>query len=733
LGSRARDERVRLLAQLPAKSRAPLAIIGAALIYLAAAYLLVGRGLLGNLTGRIVSNGAGRDPTVMIWCLAWFPHALANHLNPFLSRAVWWPSGVNLAWMTSIPGAALLAWPMTNAIGPVASFNVLSFLALPAAAFTAFLLCRHLTGRNRAALLGGYVFGFSPYFLGQLQQHLNLILAFPIPLAALLTVRLLEGRLRARVFAPLLALVLALQFLFMLELFATLTAVGSVALLLGFAIGPEHWRIAVRRAASPIAVAYAMMGVLLAPYWYYLFAFGTAAGPIASAGGVSTDLLNFFVPTEASLFGAHQSFLAISSHFTFTPEAGGWIAWPLLAVIALHLRWRWRKPAGKVLVVMVILLAVATLGPRLRVDGRELFGLPWKIVEHIPLIKSALPGRLTMYIFLILGVMTAAVLAAPELPRLAKYALALAIVTFMQPNPDFGFWTTPIDAPGFFTHGIFAAYLHPDDTVVTIPYGNHSDCMLWQASTDFYFRMAGGYTGAVLPDDFLKWPIVNSLYWGGDIADATIQLGAFLEAHDVREVIAARLRPLNYTPILLALKDLSLAPTEVGGMVIYPLAAAKLAQYRNLKPLELEQRYDRDRFDRLLVAADRFLSEGGYLAELTPSRAAMVALIPRNWGIDSDIYTRDGLILGQWQRDRIQVGVVGSYEALTPLIADYRGDAAEVYFPFPHPLARPPKGNTFMRKLVMVFDYGGLKRAARRASSELPASATSSNPSIVER
>jgi hypothetical protein len=709
---------------LPEKSRAPLAIIGAILIYLAAAYLLVGRGLLGNLAGRIVSNGAGRDPTVMIWCLAWFPHALTSDLNPFISRAVWWPSGVNLAWMTSIPGAALLTWPITAALGPVVSFNVLSFLALPAAAFTAFLLCRDLTGRNRAAILGGYVFGFSPYFLGQLQQHLNLILAFPIPLAVLLTVRLLEGRIRPRVFAPLLALVLAMQFLFMLELFATLTAVGFVALLLGFALGPEHWRIAVRRATGPIGVAYAVMAILLAPYWYYLFAFGASAGPIALASGVSTDLLNFLVPTEANLFGAHQTFLAISSHFTFTPEAGGWVAWPLLAVVALYLRWRWRKPAGKVLVVMMVLLAVATLGPRLRVEGRELFGLPWKIVEHIPLIKSALPGRLTMYIFLILGVMTAVVLAAPELPRLAKYALAIVIVIFMQPNPDFRFWTTPIDLPPFFTHETFAAYLHPDDTVVTIPYGNHSDCMLWQASTDFYFRMAGGYTGAVMPDDFLKWPIVNSLYWGGDIADATTQLGSFLAAHDVREVIAQQFRALNYTPILLALRDLSLPPTQVGGVIIYPIATAKLSKYRDLKPVELEQRYDRDRFDRLVVGADRYLSEGGYLPELTPSRAAMLALIPRNWGIDSDIYTRDGLILGPWKSDRIQVGLVGSYEALAPLIAEYRGDATEVYFPFPHPLAGPPKGNTFMRKLVMVFDFGGLKRAAKRASSELPPGTT---------
>jgi hypothetical protein len=94
---------------------------------------------------------------------------------------------------------------------------------------------------------------------------------------------------------------------------------------------------------------------------------------------------------------------------------------------------------------------------------------------------------------------------------------------------------------------------------------------------------------------------------------------------------------------------------------------------------------------------------------------------PGSQPVDDDVYSKDGRILGPWKDGRIQVGVVGSYEALKPLIADYRADAAEIYFPFPRPLTEPPKGNTFMRKLVLVFDPVGLKRAAKRASSEVAA------------
>jgi len=119
-----------------------------------------------------------------------------------------------------------------------------------------------------------------------------------------------------------------------------------------------------------------------------------------------------------------------------------------------------------------------------------------------------------------------------------------------------------------------------------------------------------------------------------------------------------------------------------------------------------------------LVAAQKYLETGGLAQSLSPSAVARAGFIPRSWGVDPEVDSKDGLILGPWSNGRIQVGVVGSYVALETLIADFRADAAEVYFPFPHPLEARPPGNTFMRKLVMVFDRTGLARAAAKASAE---------------
>ena len=66
--------------------------------------------------------------------------------------------------------------------------------------------------------------------------------------------------------------------------------------------------------------------------------------------------------------------------------------------------------------------------------------------------------------------------------------------------------------------------------------------------------------------------------------------------------------------------------------------------------------------------------------------------------------TDNGLYLGPWPGGRVAVGIVGSYEALQPLIVKYHARASKVFFPFPKELKGEPSGDTFLRLLVMVFD-----------------------------
>ena len=58
--------------------------------------------------------GFGRDPQIFVWALGWWPHALTAGVNPFLTRAVFAPDGLDLAWAASIPALAFALWPLTE-------------------------------------------------------------------------------------------------------------------------------------------------------------------------------------------------------------------------------------------------------------------------------------------------------------------------------------------------------------------------------------------------------------------------------------------------------------------------------------------------------------------------------------------------------------------------------------------------------------------------------------------
>jgi len=111
---------------------------------------------------RLGFEAAG-DAQIPMWGLAWYPYALAHRLDPLVYPRHLGTAGCTLVWSTTFPGATLAMWPVTHAAGIVASYNLLCVMTPALSAFTAFALCRYLTGDFRASLAGGLVFGFSTY------------------------------------------------------------------------------------------------------------------------------------------------------------------------------------------------------------------------------------------------------------------------------------------------------------------------------------------------------------------------------------------------------------------------------------------------------------------------------------------------------------------------------------------------------------------------------------------
>ena len=244
--------------------------------------------------------GNGYDPQIFVWSFAWWPHAIATWTNPFVTHAVYAPSGVNLAWTASAPGLALAFSPLTVLFGPVASYNVAMRAAAGALGVDGVPALpppdRLDLGIGRRRVL----FGFSAYVLGeQLLGHLHLTGVFLLPLVALVVVRYVEGELDGRGLAWRLGVLVALQLWISTEVAFTLTLALVLGLVLAFWLvrdarprlrssSPRSRRATRSRGSGGAARRLTLIGFVPRDR--------NGARPERRTSG--TDLLNFVVPTK---------------------------------------------------------------------------------------------------------------------------------------------------------------------------------------------------------------------------------------------------------------------------------------------------------------------------------------------------------------------------------------------------------------------------------------------------
>lgn len=682
--------------------------LGAATVYLAIGLLCFGRDLsAGMSTARF---GHGPDPSQMIWLLAWWPHALAHHKNPFISPNVWAPIGLNLTWAVGMPLASVLLAPFTAWLGPIGSYNLLCLICPLLAGWSAYLVVRHLKARWHAALFAGYIFGFSPYMLGALiGGHPYLSLTFPIPLMVLSCLKAYEGAIRPSTLTVTAALLIVAEFLCTTEVAATMEVFGGVALLLGWYLARADQRLRINALFVPLLCANVIAAVLLAPYLYYMLAFGVPHGAINSPAAYATDLLNFFLPTATVQIGGLAPLKAIAGRFPGNiGEAAGYIAPSLLLILVLYWHAHRREPATRLLFLLLAIIAIAELGPRLHIAGFVTVGMPWKLATHIPLLQNALPARFAMYASLIVAIIVASWLTFDAAPGWLQWTLIALTVLLSLPNLAAGAFTTPDDTPPFFASTMFQSYIAPNETALVLPFSVTGNSMQWLAQTDMYFRMAGG-NSAIMPRDYEAWPIVNAFLSRTLIPDPADQLKAFCAAHGVTAIAAEMSRSGLWTP---ALASLDPAPRKAGGMLIYRVRG--LSAYSGISAIEMERRSDEARFEAMLTGVRAYLAGGGDPARLSPLELEKRGLLPAHWVEDSDVRTKNGLFLGPLDGATIGIGVVGSYEALQPLIERYRRLAAQIYFPYPKALTGSPHGDTFMRLLVITFRPAALPQRPAR-------------------
>ncbi len=675
-----------------------LAIFG---LYAAISLIYFARALAGRLESYFI--GQGTDPQMFMWYIRWWRYAFDHRINPFLTDLVWAPRGFNLAWSTFIPLPAWIASPLGRALGETAAYNILCIVALPLAALSAFLLCRRITGSFWPSILGGYIFGFSPYMLGQmLGGHLHLILAFPVPLAALTALRRLNGEISARRFTLEIAALLTVQFLCGIELFATVAIFGGFAMLVAVFFFDGETRPRLLNLVGPLAAGYAIAMIMVSPYLYYLFVPGYPHDPIWSLGTFTGDLLNFFIPTETNLFGIFGFARAITGKFSSgIYESDAYIGIPLLIVIAAYWRAAWRTSVGRFLISMLAITVVASFGPALRVAGRAVVPMPWAAFVMLPVIWNALTARFAMYASLVISLIAATWVSSASVRSSTKYLAAALIVLFFAPNPSASFWVSRLEIPAFFTDRAYATDLEPREIVLPLPWAQTGNSMYWQMQSDMYFRMAGGWTG-ISPFEFRRMPVVDYFYGGIDLPEAADQLKAYVARFGVRAVIADP-KEANFESFKQTLDALGVAALDEKGVWIYKIPRDSFAAYAKLSGAQVEARANALRFDMILEAAGKYLAGGRDLSKISAPELKRLDLLPRDWLVDATPDAFTNWRIAPAPGGRVGIIIVGSYEGVKPLIERYRAIASEIDYPAP---------TRWMSISRTVFDWIGLDSRA---------------------
>lgn len=135
------------------------------------------------------------DTGVYAWNLWVFRHELVEHHRfPFFTFEILTlasPTPLTLHNYTTF--ANLLAFFALPVAGIVRTYNGILILSTVASAYAMYLLARRRTGDEAAAWLAGAAFGFSPFLMARFTSHFSLVQAAPLPIFALVLLRLYQG------------------------------------------------------------------------------------------------------------------------------------------------------------------------------------------------------------------------------------------------------------------------------------------------------------------------------------------------------------------------------------------------------------------------------------------------------------------------------------------------------------------------------------------------------------
>jgi hypothetical protein len=539
-------------------------------VYLAIA-LCWYRAAVGHMGSTCTCSLPG-DAASVTWALVWFPHALLHGLNLLHTKAMWAPTGINLAGATAVPLVAFLMAPVTWLWGPIAAYNVVTIVAPVAGAWCGYRLCRYITRSPWPSILAGATYGFGTYEIAQNNGHVQMAITVCPALAALCVLRFLNAASSKRRFRVELTALLLVQMFIGTEMLFTMSVLGAVALALWWLLGPEQSRPRLRSAVAVIASAYLITLVLSS---WYVYALLKAPAYAKDRGFLfPTDVVSLLTPMPYTWIGGGL-FKGLTGQFAGQPpEVNAYLGLPLILVVVRFLSTSWDQRITKLLTALLVVGIVWVLGANLYALGVETIPLPYLLVAYLPGFNELMQGRVALYVELLCAVVLAMWLAMPSRQVALRWACGALALAFVLPNllnpaqSNSDVWTNPV----FFKTDMYKRYLRRGETIMPISWAWFSEAPMWQAEDHMYYDMASGYFLANPPTSWQN-PLTDDL-WDGNPPRAGDgrYLRTFVSRHGVSDLVVQASYVDTWGPTLRAAG--LRARVTAGGVTVYPVPAA---------------------------------------------------------------------------------------------------------------------------------------------------------------
>jgi len=524
---------------------------------------------------------AGGDQAQEVWFLAWPVYAITHGHNPFFTTWMNYPLGVNLTDNTSMPLLGVLGLPITLTLGPVAAYNLLLVAAFTTSALSMCLALRRWVRWWPATFIGGLLYGFSPFMIGEGNGHLFLTFGPLPPIIVLVLDEIVVRQRRSPIrMGLLLGVLAAAEYYISPEVLAMTAVMAGVGVVLLAVTHPRSVREHAGHVVRSLVAGGLLCGAAIAyPVWLTLFGPQHIVGPphpLSFFANYPGDLLGGIVPTASQHLGP-ASLKAIGDRFTGgdVTENGMYLGIPLICVLA-GLTWAFRKVRVLMFASAMVVCAYAlALGTRLTIDGHMTgIRMPFTVLRHIPFLQDILAVRFSLFIQLFAAVALAIGLDrlwwktlawrsrvdAPfsrKASRWAPFTAVVGVAALVPLIPAIPYSGMPTDIPTV-SVGHAPNEIRPGSVVLSYPYTRDPvvPAMLLQATDNMGFKIVGGdafipsvtgttsygpdllppssvqailYTAYSGPPPGTPWPPINVI--------TTSDLRTFLRRYDIDTVV----------------------------------------------------------------------------------------------------------------------------------------------------------------------------------------------------